>query len=120
MEVPLAFIVDRTLRVRRSAGGACRPLVLRLVCAIILAGILSSNSLAQGSKEEPPMLILPAPARVTIDGDLREWNKAGKIGPVLFDEAAAIIAAIGLGPACVESGTCPSSPAATGRRDWPG
>lgn len=39
--------------------------------------------------EQPPMSILPAPKTMTIDGDLKEWNLSGKIGPVSFDEEVA-------------------------------
>ena len=60
---------------------------------LLLSGILALSLLAVGGVRGddaaptagPPMKIMPAPAQVTIDGDLTEWNKDGKLGPATFD-----------------------------------
>lgn len=58
---------------------------------ILIASVLFAMSLAFAADETTstaavPMSILPAPKTVTIDGDLKEWDKSGKVGPLTFDD----------------------------------
>jgi hypothetical protein len=55
---------------------------------IFLAALACAHSLGADTKEEAPMAIVPAPPHVTIDGDLKDWNKQGRLGPIYIDEDA--------------------------------
>ena len=60
-------------------------LVVGVLC-VALAPTLCAMARAEDTMETAPaMEIVPAPAQVTIDGDLTEWNKEGKLGPATFD-----------------------------------
>ena len=59
-----------------------------LVCGLSMALAVGLGGRARAddaAPAAPPMKIMPAPAQVTIDGDLGEWNKDGKLGPATFD-----------------------------------
>ena len=55
---------------------------------LALVALLVADGRGGEPAAERPMLIVPAPGPVAIDGDLGDWNRAGKIGPVFFDEEA--------------------------------
>ncbi len=45
-----------------------------------------SNIFASEIKQAGVEYIVPAAGKITVDGDLKDWNKSGKVGPVTFDE----------------------------------
>ena len=55
---------------------------LSMALAVALGGGARADNAAPAA---PPLKIMPAPAPVTIDGDLGEWNLEGKLGPETFD-----------------------------------
>ena len=66
-----------------------KPTLLLLLLFLISAclPLIAEEAKPDAPKtEQPPMCIMPAPKAVTIDGDLKEWDLSGKIGPVTFDE----------------------------------
>jgi hypothetical protein len=57
-----------------------------LMMASLLCGLGVAARAEEAKTDFPPMSILPAPKTVAIDGDLKEWDLCGKVGPVSFDE----------------------------------
>jgi hypothetical protein len=59
-----------------------------LSCAAVLLslaafGTVRADDVAPAAP--PPLRLMPAPAQVSMDGDLTGWNKDGKVGPLTFD-----------------------------------
>jgi len=61
-----------------------------MISGLVLCGLLlsffSTCILGEENVEVETQYILPAPKKVVIDGNIKEWDKKGKIGPVTFDE----------------------------------
>lgn len=63
-------------------------LVLGLVLESIVACMGQDGKASAEGKTAPEPIVL-APGKVVIDGDLKDWDKSGKVGPAAFDAEAA-------------------------------
>lgn len=50
---------------------------------------LAAEERSEGKTKAGTEVIVPAPSKVVIDGDLKDWDKSGKVGPATFDEEVA-------------------------------
>ena len=82
-----ATAVDVGLKLYQVTGG---DQVERFSAPVAIPETVAAVGEAPGSGAGPavaegPMKIVPAPAPVTLNGDLSGWNQAGRLGPATFD-----------------------------------
>lgn len=61
---------------------------LSIILSILAMAITNHSSIlaSEAKQSEIVEYIVPAPGKIKVDGDLKDWDKSRKIGPVTFDE----------------------------------